>query len=47
MLESERDQQMALGRPKCLWFVWVFPSKVDTATTENMRDCTATATLGR
>jgi len=47
MLEGERDQQMALGRPKCLWFVWVFPSKTDAAATDNTRDCTATAALGR
>lgn len=38
MLEGERDQQMALGRPQCLWLVWVFPSKVDIA---------ATAALGK
>lgn len=46
MLERERGQQMVLGKPKCLLFVWVFPSKADTAATDNMGDCTATATLG-
>lgn len=46
-VRGESDQQISLGRPKCLWFAWVSPNKVNAAATDNMGDCTATATLGR